>query len=269
MRPVNLIPPEERRGERAPLRAGPLSYVVVGALVLAFAGVYALVGTGNSITEKEGQVAALEQDLASSTARAEALRSFTDFASLEQARNETVSRLASSRFDWERVLRELTLVLPEEVTLGTITGAVGGEESSVGAPSLNLTGCATSQQTVARLVAALRDIDGVTRVGLTNSETPSEEGTAGAVAPSAGDAGGDDAGCGLSKTTTFDVTIAFDEVKLDEASGGIVAPETVSPAADDGSGVAAAQAERGHAQDSVDSAEERSRNAVDQFVPGA
>ena len=31
MRPVNLIPPEDRRGDRAPLRAGSLSYVVVGA----------------------------------------------------------------------------------------------------------------------------------------------------------------------------------------------------------------------------------------------
>ena len=32
MRPVNLIPPEERRGERAPMRTGPLSYVVVAVL---------------------------------------------------------------------------------------------------------------------------------------------------------------------------------------------------------------------------------------------
>ena len=30
MRPVNLIPPEERRGDHAPLRAGALSYVIVG-----------------------------------------------------------------------------------------------------------------------------------------------------------------------------------------------------------------------------------------------
>ena len=35
MRPVNLIPPEDRRGEQAPLRTGPLAYVLVGALVAA------------------------------------------------------------------------------------------------------------------------------------------------------------------------------------------------------------------------------------------
>ena len=27
MRPVNLIPPEERRGDQAPLRTGPLAYI--------------------------------------------------------------------------------------------------------------------------------------------------------------------------------------------------------------------------------------------------
>ena len=33
MRPVNLIPPEDRRGQHAPLRTGPLAYILVGALV--------------------------------------------------------------------------------------------------------------------------------------------------------------------------------------------------------------------------------------------
>ena len=35
MRPVNLIPIEQRHGERAPMRGGPLAYVVIGALVAA------------------------------------------------------------------------------------------------------------------------------------------------------------------------------------------------------------------------------------------
>ena len=45
MRPVNLIPPEQRRGEQAPLRTGPLPYIVVGALVAVLVGVTALVLT--------------------------------------------------------------------------------------------------------------------------------------------------------------------------------------------------------------------------------
>ena len=30
MRPVNLIPPDQRRGDSAPLRTGPLVYVLLG-----------------------------------------------------------------------------------------------------------------------------------------------------------------------------------------------------------------------------------------------
>jgi hypothetical protein len=52
MRPVNLIPAEDRRGEHAPLRTGPLAYVVLGALVALLVGVTALVLTGNQISER-------------------------------------------------------------------------------------------------------------------------------------------------------------------------------------------------------------------------
>ncbi len=77
MRPVNLIPPEERRGELAPLRTGVLSYVIVGVLGLALLGVVAIVLTGNSISEKESDLASLEaRKLAADqrAARARALR---------------------------------------------------------------------------------------------------------------------------------------------------------------------------------------------------
>ena len=49
MRAVNLIPADERRGVRAPSRAGILSYVLVGGLLLVLAGITSLVMTSNSI----------------------------------------------------------------------------------------------------------------------------------------------------------------------------------------------------------------------------
>lgn len=48
MRPVNLIPPEERRGERAPMRTGSLSYLLVGALALVLGAVTVLVQIGRA-----------------------------------------------------------------------------------------------------------------------------------------------------------------------------------------------------------------------------
>jgi hypothetical protein len=77
MRPVNLIPPEDRRGDRAPLRSGPLSYVVVGALAAVLAVVTLMVMTSNGIAEKEGEVERLETEVETTTAEAEGLAAFT------------------------------------------------------------------------------------------------------------------------------------------------------------------------------------------------
>ena len=55
MRPVNLIPPEERRGDQAPLRTGPLAYILLAGLALLLLGVVALVLTGNQVSEREGR----------------------------------------------------------------------------------------------------------------------------------------------------------------------------------------------------------------------
>ena len=43
---------------------------------------------------------------------------------LPRRRTETVDSLAQSRFDWERVMRELALVIPEDVWLESLTGTV-------------------------------------------------------------------------------------------------------------------------------------------------
>lgn len=276
MRPINLIPVEDRRGERAPLRAGPLSYVLVGFLLLAFLGVYVMVTTGNTISERKATLAGLEQQLESTQARAEALQSFTDFATLEQTRTQTVSDLARSRFDWERIMRELALVIPGDVSLSSVTGSVSSEAGSDGgstespgvegitSPTLTMSGCGSGHESVARFVAALRDIDGVTRVGLASSAESSAAGAASAAAPAAGSASGTD----CVGAASFDVTVAFDGVQVDPSGAGIVPPEAAS-VAEDGSGVAEAEAQQEAAKDSAGSAADRGREAVKNYVPGA
>ena len=55
MRPVNLIPAEERPGGRRPLRSGPLAYIVVGALAAAVIALTALVVTEGTISDTQGR----------------------------------------------------------------------------------------------------------------------------------------------------------------------------------------------------------------------
>jgi Tfp pilus assembly protein PilN len=241
VRPVNLIPPEDRRGEHAPLRTGPLPYVLIGALVLLLAGVTALVLAGNQISEREGEVAKLEREDAQAAAKAQRLAAYTEFRAMSEQRVATVSELADSRFDWERVMRELALVLPSDVWLVGLTataapgvaveGGAGGDSgmrSAAPGPALELSGCADGQEAVAGFVTALEDIDGVTRVGVQSSELPEAKEGGG------GEGGGDsDSGdeCRTRKfIAKFEIVVAFDAAPVAESSTeGAAPPATTEP----------------------------------------
>jgi Tfp pilus assembly protein PilN len=226
MRPVNLIPPEDRRGEQAPLRTGALVYLVVGAFVAVLVGVTAMVLVGNKIAERENEVTSLQREDAIVAAEAQRLAAYTQFQAVSEQRVETVSSLADSRFDWERVMRELALVLPSNVWLVDLTATAtpgvsiegGGGGSSGGSlresapgPALQLDGCAASQQAVAGFVTSLKDIDGVTRVGVESSEIAGEESGAGV---SAGGDSGSGSGSDDCRTRAFiakfNLVVAFD-----------------------------------------------------------
>ena len=180
MRPVNLIPSEDRPGSRRPMRGGPIAYILVGALVVALLGVTALVATDNQISDLNGEITQVEGEVAAAEARAHALDAYTQFHSVREQRVATVTSLADSRFDWERVMRELALVLPGNVWLTNLTATANPQvtpdgaatvalRASVPGPALALVGCARSQDAVAGFVQALKDIDGVTRVGVQGS----------------------------------------------------------------------------------------------------
>lgn len=224
MRPVNLIPPDLRRGDSAPLRTGPLAYIVVGALALVLVGVTLFVLASNEVAEKKDEVATLKKEDAAAKARAERLAPYTQFKAASEQRVEAVTSLANSRFDWPRVMRELALVLPDDVLLtdlsaGSRSGEGEGEEfAGVGGPSMQLSGCTTGQDAVARFVRTLKDIDGVTRVGLKSSAVGSGEG-------STASGGGE---CPGAFVANFDVIVVFDAAPVPVAatSEAEVAPET-------------------------------------------
>jgi len=238
MRPVNLIPPEQRRGDGAQLRSGPLLYIVLGALALALIGVTMLVLTGNRISESKAEIATLGREDAVAQAKAKRLSAYTQFRTLAEQRIATVRSLADSRFDWERVMRELALVLPSNVWLtslnasaspGSVTGGEGGGSGSslrggIAGPALELSGCAAGQEAVAGFVTALEDIDGVTRVGVTTSELASKKGEAGS-----GKGGGGDCRT-RSFIAQFSLVVAFDAAPVPLEEGEEVATSATATA---------------------------------------
>lgn len=285
MRPVNLIPPEDRRGESAPTRTGALAYVVVGALVVALAAVSGLVFFNKQVSDREAEAAVLESRAAETQARAESLSAFAGFQQVHDARVATIEQLAKSRFDWERVLRELSLVIPRHVWLTSLNGSVSpeagaGEGSSssslraeIAGPALELAGCGRSHRDIARLIAAMEDIDGVTRVTVTDSQRTDEDAAAqaapagsGGSAPLTGD------NCQTrSSIPQFNLIAAFDGVPVPAAiEPAPVAPAppsaTATPSSVDG-GVADAKAENAKSEGDVTDADRRAENATN-LIPG-
>jgi Tfp pilus assembly protein PilN len=250
VRPVNLIPPEQRRGEQAQLRTGPLMYIVLGALALVLIGVALLVTTDNRIADSKAEVATLKREDAVAETKANRLAAYAQFDTLAEQRIATVRSLADSRFDWERVMRELSLVLPSNVWLTGLTasatpssavsgeggGGASGLRGGTPGPALELTGCAKGQEGVAGFVTALEDIDGVTRVGVQSSELGSKGNEAGS-----GEGGGGDCRTRPS-IAQFSLVIAFDAAPVplaegEEAAGATaVAETTTSESSEEGGG---------------------------------
>ena len=239
MRPVNLIPVDERRGDRSPMRTGSVSYLVVGALAFLFFAVVALAMTGKTISDKEGEKQAAEQELTAATARAESLSEFQNFRTIHDTRTSTVSSLAQSRFDWERVMRELALVVPTNVWLVNLTGTVSPSvqvneaaeiaiRDTVAGPAIEMVGCSLGQEEVAEFVAVLEDIDGVTRVGIESSLKGEEDNQEGASTDSATE-GTDDCSQRPPYDYLFKIVVAFDAVPAPPTATtapGVPAPTT-------------------------------------------
>lgn len=226
MRPINLIPEEERQ-VRGP--SGPFAYVVIGALVILLAGVALLVSTNNQVSIEKSEVIELQAENSAASAQVAKLSAYTKLEEAHQVRVSTITSLADSRFDWERVIRELSLILPRGIWLTTLSGSVspaadagggGGSALRGGAagPALEMTGCGRSQDQVAGFVTALRQIDGVTRVGLEFTKLSESEGS------SDGGEGGSTAGGGGSCQTRpwipeFQIVATFDAAPVSETTG--------------------------------------------------
>jgi Tfp pilus assembly protein PilN len=240
MRPVNLLPSDLREGAHAPMRTGPIPYILIGALAAVLLGVALLVVAGNQVSEGKDEVATLKREDAVAAQEAKRLAAYTQFQTLHEQRLATISSLADSRFDWERVMRELSLVLPHDVWLTDLSASASGESEgggggslrgSIVGPALEIEGCATGQESVAGFVTALKDIDGVTRVGVESSELSSQEAGAASSGSSASEGGG---GCQTRQfIAKFSIVVAFDAAPVPvTAEGEGEAPATATESAE-------------------------------------
>jgi Tfp pilus assembly protein PilN len=197
MRAFDLMP-KEAAGEKGKSAASP-QLVKVGVALLAIvvlaglAGAYMMMDA--SAKEKQSQADDLRAQLAELTAQAapDTGQSAATLAGESQARTVALSEALSARVAWDRILREFSLVLPEDVwlttlssTSGTATTTPGADPSSVGEGTFTINGFAKSQADVALLLSRLSVVPEFSNVQLTSSSrggSTGEGGTATAVDP--------------------------------------------------------------------------------------
>jgi Tfp pilus assembly protein PilN len=255
VRPVNLIPVEQRRGAARSMggrrNATPV-YFLLGGLGVAVLGVFAFVLTSNQVSSKTNKLAEVRQQEQSEKAVADTLRPYGDFAQLASSRTQQIEQIAHSRFDWANSLGQISLAIPSNVWLLNVSGTVspdveleasggdaGNMRGDVPGPALTLTGCAFSQHSVARMMSRMRNVDSVTRVTLVKSSLKDDQGTTGATATSAGatdqqqqqDQNAEDCnaqGRDAKRVTTFSLLLELGAAAQTGASAGAGVPQGYS-----------------------------------------
>jgi Tfp pilus assembly protein PilN len=242
MKRMNLLPPELRPRDGG--RRGS-SYLVLGALAAAIVAMVAYGAVIHGAHAGESELATLQAETERAQDSADALNPYAEFTDMKDTRARSVRAVAETRFDYERLTRELARILPRgvwvshlEVTPGGLSaadvekGADNPDAASRGLPVMSLSGCASSQETVADTLDRLRALTGATDVALGSSGTEGGGGGTGApataggageepylVASSGGD-GGAGGGCGNSgrPRVSFDVTVTL-SAPAGEATG--------------------------------------------------
>jgi Tfp pilus assembly protein PilN len=176
MRAVNLLPRDHGartiRKESLPVLVGACS----GVLVAAALGAMFLMGSG--------KIAAQQRKLDDLNRRYHALpapppgpsAAEQQLAGEKDARVDALSTALTSRVAWDRVFREFSLVLPDDVWLTTLTAkspispTTNTASSSGGAPSeFIMVGRTYSHDGVARLLSRLQVVPDLTNVQLVSS----------------------------------------------------------------------------------------------------
>jgi Tfp pilus assembly protein PilN len=121
MRAINLLPRDDTR--RRPQRPQWVVIVpVIVAVLLSGALSILFLNASSKVKDKQAQLTQLQDELAAiPTPDASKVRTQTALASDKQTRVTALNAALSRRVAWDRVFRELSLVLPDDVWLSTLS----------------------------------------------------------------------------------------------------------------------------------------------------
>ena len=182
MRAVNLLPKEIQRASGQK----PVGPILIGAvaMLLCCAVLYKSRADNESkIQQREADIAAIVQ------VPAKTPPNVTDgqrqAAAQEAPRITAIDSALKTRVPWDNVLRQISLVVPDDVTLQTLqlNAPIAADAATVSSATkkagVTLIGSSYSQDGVARLLARLEVVPALSNVQLTQSSASSTSTTAG------------------------------------------------------------------------------------------
>lgn len=171
MRAVNLLPVDARVGGRRPPSA-TLAVAGVGVLAASLL-VVGFVSARSNVDKREQELAGLERELAASRRAAKPEPAQSGRAAERDQRFTALSDAMAKRLAWDRVLREVSLVLPDDVWLSNLgAGGAGATDAAAPTPAtqaVTFSGFTYSQESVARLLTRLALVPNLGNVKLQQS----------------------------------------------------------------------------------------------------
>jgi Tfp pilus assembly protein PilN len=145
---------------------------VGGAALVTAVLVSMLVSAGGNASSKQSELDSIRAQIAAippapvrDTSERDAL------AADKGARIGALSGALSGRVAWDRVLRQVSLVLPEDVWLTNLAASAPDTDSEAAAAGFTLTGATYSQNGVARLLSRLAVVPDLEAVRLQSSQS--------------------------------------------------------------------------------------------------
>lgn len=184
MRAVNLLPREETRTRRTSSEAGrnavPIIAAAGGAVVILALAIAAAVASSH-VKSARTDLEQARAELARTPAHASSSLARNRLLSARERRTLALASTLSRRVAWDRILRRLALVLPDDVWLTNLTGTTPTSTTDASAMAatastaetvptgLTLEGHSYSHAAVARLLSRLAVVPDLKNVQLQTS----------------------------------------------------------------------------------------------------
>jgi Tfp pilus assembly protein PilN len=200
MKRINLLPPEQR--VKASRERGLLwAILILVAVVVALGLVY--VWESSQVSSRQSDLDAVTAQVAAEQQKAAVLRPYAELQATRTAMTAAAKGIYDARVSWSTILQEISLVIPDNVRLTTLTsvvpatmlpgtGAVVAPGTLATAPDITFAGTTYTHKDVADFMTRLGLIPQLTNVQLTSSSGAAASTTSGAPA-----------------TVTFTITASF------------------------------------------------------------